>query len=238
MESLKLRWMLVLIIVWFVACLAGTAGQSLPRQVFYQTAEGQSIDFCVYINPTAVAEGTSQSDWCTADTVVGSSLPTDVKSSVGGISLHGFEASVWIDVLTRPDLWLTIGLGTAAILCLFLFTKASGTMRAGIAAAVTIVFFGLLLFPTGFTNRIPADMRGELVSAWQWVVLFYFGSEAAVQAWKVAHPGAEGIPGDAPTPDPVAARIAAAQRGAGRGRRGGQGGQGAQGEPDGGVEPT
>jgi hypothetical protein len=179
---------LVALSLWVVASIAGTVGQSLPREALFTTSDGRSLGFCQTYQPDAVLSGKARAtDYCTTDQIFGASQPADARSYPGRILTENLGLSDWVDVFTRPDLWLTIGLGGAAILLMYVFWKATRTLRAGLAAAVSIVFLGLLLFPAAFTARIPGDMRAELVTAWQWVIIFYFGSEAAVQAWKISH---------------------------------------------------
>lgn len=198
--ELKFRWFLLVIGFWCLASIAGTVGQYLPREALLSTADGRGIGACDTYNREAVLSGEAMpQDWCTTDQVIGGTLPPDVRFSSGGLSIANIS---WADVLEafiRPDLWLTVGIGGIAIVFIYIFAQGTGTLRAGLAAGISIVFFGFLLFPAVFTERIPVDMRRELVSAWQWVIIFYFGSEAAVQAWKVSHPKGSNIPGDVPT---------------------------------------
>lgn len=174
-------------LLWLGASIAGTLGDSLPREVYFVTADDRGIDVCEFINPEAVQAGqAAPSEWCTRGEVLGESLPTDARTITGAVTLDGVSAwSLLGGTLARPDLWLTVGVGGAALIFLYEFSRATGTVRAGLAVAISVVFLGLLLFPTTFTARIPADMRSELVTAWQLVVLFYFGSEAAVQAFRI-----------------------------------------------------
>lgn len=190
-----------IMILWGFASFAGVFGQTLPREVFWSTSDGRGVGRCEAYNPAAVEKGSAAKlDWCTSDQVLGTSLPRDVQSFTGRIDATGIELGHWLEVLSRPDFWLTIALGWSALIIMYAFAKVTGTLRAGLAAAISVVFLGLLLFPATFTVRIPSDMRAELVTAWQWVVIFYFGSEAAVQAWKVSHPDAANIRGDEPVP--------------------------------------
>ena len=130
--------------------------------------------------------------------ISGASLPADVEFTSTGVVL--WDAVTKQQVLaaaTQPDVWFTLALGAIAMLFLVAFSRATSTVRAGLAASISVVFFGLLLFPLNFTARIPADMRGELVNAWQLVLIFYFGTEGTVQAIKVLRPGtSEGVGGD------------------------------------------
>lgn len=201
-HPLKLRWFLVALALWFLASIAGTTGQMLPREALIATSDGRGVGVCGVYNPDAVAADRAKpTEWCTADEVLGARLPDGVQSFPGDIMTGEINIDHWLNVFSRPDLWLTLGVGGSAIVMLYAFAHSTGTLRAGLAAAISLVFLGLLLFPTTFTARIPGDMRAELVTAWQWVVIFYFGSEAAVQAWKISHPGGAKVGGD-PAPDP------------------------------------
>lgn len=193
-------WIWGAMTLWTIASVAGSLGESLPRRVSFSTPNGAPIDICASLFPVAVEDGRARAtEWCTVDSVIGPSLPTDVRRTVGSIPwTDGIDWSDFLTVLVRPDLWLTLGVGGAALLLLFGFARGTGTLRAGLAVAISTVFLGLLLFPQSFTLRIPADMRSELVTAWQWLILFYFGSEAAVQAWKVARPNGADVTGDMP----------------------------------------
>lgn len=186
--ELKFRWFLGVIVLWILASFAGTLGQSLPREALFATSDGRGVGFCLNYNPDAVSSGTAEpTDYCSNDETFGAKLPKNTKSYPGKILLDATQGSDWVNVLTRPDFLLTVGLGSSAILLLYAFARGTGTLRAGLAAAISLVFLGILLFPLSFTTNIPEDMRTELVTAWQWVVIFYFGSEAAVQAWKISH---------------------------------------------------
>lgn len=203
--ELKFGWFLLALAFWCVASVAGTLGRSLPREALLSTKDGRGLGPCESYNWDAVSSGQAKPyDWCTVDAVIGRTLPPDVISSPGHIMMKGIGPGAWADALLRPDLWFTIGIGGVAIVLIYVFARNTGTLRAGLAAAITIVFLGLLLFPSIFTARIPVDMRSELVTAWQWVVIFYFGSEAAVQAWKVSNPTRASVPGDVPTAQPKA----------------------------------
>jgi hypothetical protein len=194
------NWMLWLaIVLWFVACVAGTFGSSissLPHEAFIQL-DGQPVAACSVMNPAAV-EGDPDvaSQWCTPDDVLGATLPDDVTFVQGDVDWQEVDWDDLANVFGAADMWLTLGLGLVGLIFLVGFSKVSGTLRAGLAAAISVTFMGLLLFPVAFTSRIPADMRGELVTAWQWVIAFYFGSEAAVQAVKVLRPAGSTAGGD------------------------------------------
>jgi hypothetical protein len=196
----------IAMLLWAVACVAGSIGSSLqflPHEAFYVSASGENIDFCTNINPEAVAEDANVAwYWCTHDEVLGETLPPDVESFSGGVLWDMVTADDVVTAFGQPQLWLTLGLGLIALMFLTGFAKATGTLRAGLAASISVVFLGLLLFPTAFTYALPADMRGELIGAWQWVIAFYFGSEAAVQAFKVWKPAAAAVGGDV-TPPPA-----------------------------------
>jgi hypothetical protein len=202
--SLSKAWLSLVLSLWFVAALAGTINQAAPREALVQTSDGEPVDSCFEINPELVTSGGAEAtDWCTSDSLVGRGprIPTKgVEVIPGDIRFAAYDfLPTLLRALLLPDLWLTWGVGGAALLSLFFFARATGTLRAGLAAAISVVFLGILLFPTYFTARIPPDMRAELVKAWQWVILFYFGSEAAVQAWKVTHPEGANVTGDMKT---------------------------------------
>lgn len=198
------NWMLWLaMLLWALACVAGTFGnslRSLPSDVSFSTADGQPVNFCYLINPAAVEEDLEVANqWCTPEEVIGRTLPSDVRSYQGEVQWDEIGWGDLAGIFGQPELWLTLGLGLTALMFLTGFAKATGTLRAGLAAAISVVFLGLLLFPVAFTYQLPADMRSELVEAWQWVIAFYFGSEAAVQAFKVWKPQAAAIGGDTAT---------------------------------------
>jgi hypothetical protein len=177
--------------LWLIAAVVGTVGDSLKtleREASF-SFQGEPVGTCSEINPAAVERDSAvATQWCTPSSVLGPSLPSGVETYVGDIDWSNVGASDFVEALGQPELWLTLGVGGSALFIFAAFARATGTVRAGLAAAVSIVFLGLLLFPSAFTSRIAPDMRIELVSAWKWVIVFYFGSEAAVQAWKIANP--------------------------------------------------
>ncbi len=189
----------IAVALWLAVLLLGSFGQSIqgfPREAFF-SLDGQPVDRCIAINDEASEE--QQGEWCTPTEVLGPALPDDVEVASGDIvwSEVGFEEVG--SALLQPALWFTIGIGMIALLVFGAFAAATGTVRAGIAASVSIVFLALLLFPAEFTAQVPGDLRQELVSAWQWVIAFYFGSEAAVQAFKAVRPSNAPVEGDLPS---------------------------------------
>lgn len=166
--------------------------------MIYTTRDGQGIGYCQDYFREAVARGdASNYEYCSTDTVFGRRLPEGHQSHVGAIQLGSIKPADFLAAL-KPDLWLTVGVGGVAMILLFVFARATGTLRGGLAVSIASVFLGLLLFPTAITARIPGDMRAQLVTAFQWIVVFYFGSEAAVQAWKISHRDGSNITGDMP----------------------------------------
>lgn len=111
------------------------------------------------------------------------------------------------ETLIRPDMWLGVGLGAMAIVSIWVFARATGTFRAGIAAGVVIVFLGLLLLPSTLTFGVPNDLRSELIWAWGLVIGFYFTTEAVIQGLRIRASGDSSVAGDL-----VAASTAAQQR--------------------------
>jgi hypothetical protein len=184
--------------IWVVAVFIGTAGRFAPREAFPMTGGGQSIVQCsdVFVGSERIEY--EQGDWCTDGNVIGAVLPDDVTFSTGGVVLDwsSFRDQL-IETLYQPDFWLAAGLGTAALVTIFAFASITGALRTGLAAGITVVFFGLLLMPGFFTFQVPADLRSELVDAWKLIIVFYFGTEGAVQAWKVVHPEGRNVGGDA-----------------------------------------
>ena len=184
---------------WVVAAFFGTAGLYVTREAFFTTKDGEPIASCSQVAPKLVEEGKAlPSDWCTqGGTSLGPRLPNDAKSLSGSLIVDRRTLQTqYTETVTQPDFWLTVGLGGGSIVTLFGFARATGTLRAGLAASISVVFLGLLLFPTFFTARIETDLRSELVGAWKLIILFYFGSEAAIQAWKVLHSGGAQVSGD------------------------------------------
>lgn len=93
-------------------------------------------------------------------------------------------------------MWLAAGLGGTAIIALWVFARVTGTLRAGIAAGVVLVFFGLLLLPTTVTFGVPDDLRSELIWAWGLVIGVYFTTEAVIQGLKIRTNRDTSIQGD------------------------------------------
>lgn len=118
--------------------------------------------------------------------------------------------------LVHPAAWLSIGVGASALIAFFVVAERTGTMRGAIAASTTIVFLGLLLYPIWFSSAVDEELADRMVWAWAVIIVFYFGTEAAVQGTQVVQrrkavsagatePAAEGIssvPGDAASSDP------------------------------------
>ncbi|WP_143546154.1 hypothetical protein [Rhodococcoides fascians] len=216
-EQMKLRnlWIAPLLGVWWLTSILGVLASRIDiREAFATTSEGRTIGYCGDINPRAVENAPDVAyQYCTSTEVIGPSYPDDVQW-VSGSRIFPPTRDAAIDVVWNAmatyDLWFALGIGTAAIIAFFVLSTATGTLRAGLAAALTFVFLGIVLFPSEFTARIPADVRTELITSFRWIILFYFGSEAAVQAWKVAKPEGANVTGDisaatettAPTPGP------------------------------------
>ena len=157
------------------------------------------MDVSFDIDPDAYERDPSVgSQLCTPTKVLGSRLPNDVDVAVRDINWSTVQFTDFLGALGQPSLWLTLGVGGSALLIFGAFARLTGTQRAALAASVSIVFLGLLLFPAAFTGTVPSDLRIELIEAWKWVIVFYFGSEAAVQAFKLRSPGADGSTGDVP----------------------------------------
>lgn len=186
--------------LWVIGVFFGTASTATSRRSYPTTAEGKLIVQCVpeglgaEENPPAMP-----GDWCVQSegTLIGPDLPADAKFLQGDILLDidSFYRTLW-ETLVRPEFWLATSLGILALWVLLIFARNSGTLRTGIAASVTVVFLGLLLYPGYMTQTVPADLRSELIGAWKLLIVFYFGSEAAVQAWKVVHPSGKEVTGD------------------------------------------
>ena len=105
------------------------------------------------------------------------------------VALLGWAGnSAWLTI--PANVWFGMLLIAVALMFWFGFSRATYTLRAGLASAIFVVFLGVLLFPTAFTDEIDADMRKELVNAFQLVMAFYFGTEGAVQAVKAWRGGA------------------------------------------------
>lgn len=185
-------------VVWVIAVFFGTAGMSTSREAFPITADGKGIVQCSTLAEDILERSTESTDWCVVDgTFIGPVLPDDVRYTQGDVILDRESIGrQTVDVLVRPEFWLATGLGVLALSTLYVFAIGTGTLRTGIAASVTVVFLGLLLFPGYLTQAVPGDLRRELIDAWKLLIVFYFGSEAAVQAWKVVHPEGKEVQGD------------------------------------------
>lgn len=191
-------WAVVLILAaWVITVFLGTVGLTLPREGSFATRDGQPLDFCSNIDRKIDAPPLTL---CTLDgDEVGPPGSNKVVSHVGE-QLLDFETvrdQFW-KTLFQPAFWLALGLGVAAVLTLFSVARATGTFRTGLATSVTLIFFAILLFPGGLTAGLDHDLRSELINAWKVVVAFYFGSEAAVQAFKVFNPSGRTVAGDVP----------------------------------------
>lgn len=207
--------------LWVIGVFFGTASTATSRRANPITSDGKLIVPCIQEARGAAANPTAApGDWClqAEGTVIGPDLPADVSYTQGEIVLDraSFNHTLW-ETLSRPEFWLATSLGILALWVLFIFARNSGTLRTGIAASVTVVFLGLLLFPGYMTQTVPADLRSELIGAWKLLIVFYFGSEAAVQAWKVVHPEGKEVTGDMtvttpPTTGPPAAGLPAIKK--------------------------
>lgn len=196
---------------WLLASVAGAVSAALPTlpEEASISRQGEIVDTCDVIAPTLVAADPSiAGNWCTATEDLGRRLPDDVQfTSTGAIAWEAVNKGQVIAAATQPDVWFTLAIGAIAMLFLVGFSRATNTVRAGLAASISVVFFGLLLFPVNFTQRIPTDMRSELIHAWQLVLIFYFGTEGAVQAIKVLRPeGGASVGGDLAAGTPVSIR--------------------------------
>lgn len=157
----------VAIAFWSVASVAGAisiALPSLPQEVSI-SLDGRTVDACRVIAPDLVQEDPSISDdWCTSQELLGPTLPDNVEfNSTGTVVWDAVEFDDVLKAATVPTVWFTISLGAIALVFLIAFSQATGTLRAGLAASISAVFFGLLLFPQYFTSLIPGDMRAELI---------------------------------------------------------------------------
>lgn len=184
-----------ILVVWVVTVFLGTVGLTLPREVSFATHDGQPLDFCSNLEIDA-----PDSSLCTRDgDVVGLPASSEVESFVGDPQLD-FDTiqNEFLKTLIQPTFWLALGLGGAAVITLFSVARATGAFRTGLATSVTLIFFGILLFPGGLTAGLDHELRSELINAWKVVIAFYFGSEAAVQAFKVFSPTGRSVTGDIP----------------------------------------
>jgi hypothetical protein len=175
----------------------GTVGLTLPREGSFATRDGQPLDFCSNVDPAIDAPTLSL---CTLDgDVVGSPSSSEVVRQVGEQILdYDTVSDQFWKTFFQPAFWLALGLGGVAVVTLFTVARATGTFRTGLATSVTLIFFAILLFPGGLTAGLDHDLRSELINAWKVIIAFYFGSEAAVQAFKVFHPSGRTVTGDVP----------------------------------------
>jgi hypothetical protein len=110
---------------------------------------------------------------------LGQLLPRTVEGEVQWFDNYVFRA------LIHPELWLTISVGAGALIAFFALANRTSTLRAPLAASVTVAFLGLLLFPFYFTSGTHPQFTETLIWGWSVVMVGYFGSEAAVQATKI-----------------------------------------------------
>lgn len=190
-------WVVVVILaLWVVTVFLGTVALTLPREGSFATRDGRPLELCSNL------EGVDAPDFylCTLDgDVVGPPRSDDVVSQVGAQILDWETITKQFGTtIFQPQFWLAVGLGVAAVLTLFVVARATGTLRAGLATSITLIVFGLLLFPGGLTAGLDAELRSEIINAWKVVVAFYFGSEAAVQAFKIFRPAGQDVTGDIP----------------------------------------
>jgi hypothetical protein len=114
-----------------------------------------------------------------------------VLGTLGQLLPRTVEGEVqWYDnfilrALIHPELWLTISVGAGALIAFFALAQRTSTLRAPLAASVTVAFLGLLLFPFYFTSGTHPQFTETLIWGWSVVMVGYFGSEAAVQATKI-----------------------------------------------------
>ena len=106
-------WLAMLL--WALACVAGTFGSSLdnfPRDGYLATASGEPMAPCAFINLEAVQQDPSvEWPWCTARSVLGPDLPADRQVVVGGVQWEAISWNDLAEVFGQPQLWLTLGLG-------------------------------------------------------------------------------------------------------------------------------
>lgn len=191
-------WLAVLF--WLLACfaLAGyTALDNFPREAFL-SFDGQPVGSCSVIAPSLVAgNSAAASAFCTASQVlegVPGQLPDGVTVTNGSIDFSTLRLGDWLQAVLQPPPIFVAAIGAIALLFLVNFSKATSTVRAGLAASITVVIFGLVLFPRGLTSLGDVGLRSQLVDAWKLIIAFYFGTEGAVQALRVLKPGS-GTPG-------------------------------------------
>jgi uncharacterized membrane protein len=93
--------------------------------------------------------------------------------------------NVVLRALIAPELWLTISVGTGALVTFFALANRTSTLREPLAGAITVAFLGFLLFPFYFAAGTHPQFIDTLIWGWSVVMVGYFGSEAAVQATTI-----------------------------------------------------
>ena len=183
-----------------VTSFFGTAALYATRSVSYVLEDGSGIERCGIVAPELVtSDGADSDDWCTTgdSEKVADRLPATARAVPTELIVDRRTIGATLgETLFRPDMWLAAGLGSVAICMLFIFSRVTGTLRAGLAASISVVFFGMLLLPSTVTFGLPDDLETELVKAWGLMIAFYFGSEAAVQAVKVLSTRETNVQGD------------------------------------------
>lgn len=191
-------WMVLLLALWTVTCFMGSASIHTTREAFLTTSDGVGIERC-YVND---AEADPE-DWCEALTGrnIGPLSADEIESTSGGVIFDAETIGRMAgETVIRPDMWLGVGLGAMAIISIWVFARATGTFRAGIAAGVVVVFLGLLLLPSTVTFGVPNDLRSELIWAWGLVIGFYFTTEAVIQGLRIRASGDASVAGDLVAP--------------------------------------
>ncbi|SMO77749.1 hypothetical protein SAMN06266982_11832 [Propioniciclava tarda] len=134
-------WLVAALVLWLLAAYAGTVAEALPREVIYTTRDGQGIGYCQDYFREAVARGdASNYEYCSTDTVFGRRLPEGHQSHVGAIQLGSIKPADFLVAALKPDLWLTVGVGGVAMILLFVFARATGTLRGGLAVSIALSF--------------------------------------------------------------------------------------------------
>jgi hypothetical protein len=190
----------VVLVLWVVTSFFGTAALYATRSVSYVTEDGSGIERCGIVARDLVESGDADDDdWCSTvnPEKVADRLPATARAVPTALIVDRETIGATLgETLFRPDMWLAAGLGSIAICMLFIFSRVTGTLRAGLAASISVVFFGMLLLPSTVTFGLPDELEGELVDAWGLMIAFYFGSEAAVQAVKVLSTRETNVQGD------------------------------------------
>lgn len=193
-REMRFGWLILLLALWLVTCFMGSATSFVTRNAYFTTMDGRPIERCGNLGL-----GSNPREWCDSLTLESlGQLPEDqVQVHSSSVILSGETIGhAFGETLVRPDMWLAAGLGGTAIIAFWVFARATGTLRAGIAAGVVLVFFGLLLLPTTVTFGVPGDLRGELIWAWGLVIGFYFTTEAVIQGLKIRTDRDTSIKGD------------------------------------------